>query len=74
MGEILRPEENLFIRSFLLPSHIAHVDGTGGYNQIHMRMIIEVALMGMQHSMGRRCGLAIEDHGGQSCRSSARRF
>ncbi len=51
MGEIFRPEEDLFIRSFLLPCHVAHVEGTGRHNQMHMRMIIEVALMGMQNSM-----------------------
>jgi hypothetical protein len=35
MGEILRPEENLLFLLFLLPSLAAHVDGTGGHNQMH---------------------------------------
>ena len=52
IGEIPCPEENLLLLLFLLPSFPVHVDGTGGHNQMHMRMVIEITLMGMQHSMG----------------------
>lgn len=50
--EIGYPEEGLLLLLFLSPLHAMRVDSTGWHNQMHMGMIIEIALMGMQHSMG----------------------